>query len=75
MARRKAPVQPLPYRIYIGDYDHPWDQMAPEEQEAYRDKIAQRLGAASNDYFSRDIGAYQRLVAAGVLRDPEPVAG
>lgn len=49
----------LTYRIFVGE--RPWEELTEEEREAFREKCADRMGRALNDYYTQHPEAYQRI--------------
>lgn len=58
---RKQEVKPLKFRIFIGDFDHPWESLTAEEQEKFRDQTVERMGQALNNYYACHMDEYERL--------------
>ncbi len=49
----------LPYRIFVGG--RPWEELTPEEKDAFGQKVADRMGRVFNDYFSQHPEVYQKF--------------
>ena len=60
MAKEKK-VKPLDFRLYIGDLEHPIENLSPEELDRFKSQTAERVGQALNFHFAQHMDEYERI--------------